>query len=380
MTDAMPQDPILSIRNLQKTYGDVPVLKDINVAMDPGEFLVLVGPSGCGKSTLLSCISGLTEITSGSIHIAGKDRTHDEPADRDIAMVFQSYALFPNMSVERNIGFGLEVRKVAEAEKKQKVAEVASLLKIEHLLQRRPAELSGGQRQRVAMGRALVRDPKLFLFDEPLSNLDAKLRVTMRTEIKRIHQTTGASIVYVTHDQIEAMTLATRIVVMKDGVVQQIGTPKEIYQTPVNAFVADFMGAPSMNLMCGKATREGDHVRLEIPTQQGSPVELFDYGPGPQGLAVGQSLDVTIGLRPEAMTDAASRNGGIDGKILQVAECLLDVVEPAGADTYAVVNLGGTEAVARLSADVTVEAGEIVPIAFDLSKLSYFDVTSGARL
>jgi multiple sugar transport system ATP-binding protein len=380
MTAAMPLDPILSIRNLQKTYGDEPVLKDINLTMEPGEFLVLVGPSGCGKSTLLSCISGLTEISSGTIHIAGRDRTNDEPAERDIAMVFQSYALFPNMSVERNIGFGLEVRKVAEADKKRKVAEVASLLKIEHLLQRRPAELSGGQRQRVAMGRALVREPKLFLFDEPLSNLDAKLRVTMRTEIKRIHQATGASIVYVTHDQIEAMTLATRIVVMKDGVVQQIGTPREIYQTPVNAFVADFMGAPSMNLMTGKVTREGDHVRLEIPTPQGNPVELFDYGSGLQGLGAGQSREVVIGLRPEAMTDAASRNGFIDGRILQVADCLLDVVEPAGADTYAVVNLGGTEAIARLSADIDVQAGETVPVAFDLSKVSYFDKASGARL
>ncbi|MEC9405028.1 MAG: ATP-binding cassette domain-containing protein, partial [Pseudomonadota bacterium] len=207
MNAAMLQDPILQISRLQKRYGDVNVLKDIDISMAPGEFLVLVGPSGCGKSTLLSCISGLTDISSGTIRIAGKDRTNDEPADRDIAMVFQSYALFPNMSVERNIGFGLEVRKVEEAEKKRKVAEVADLLKIEHLLHRRPAELSGGQRQRVAMGRALVREPKLFLFDEPLSNLDAKLRVTMRTEIKRIHQTTGASIVYVTHDQIEAMTL-----------------------------------------------------------------------------------------------------------------------------------------------------------------------------
>ena len=301
----MSDQHILSINNLQKRYGETHVLKDINVAMEKGEFLVLVGPSGCGKSTLLSCISGLTEISSGSIHIAGKDRTHCEPADRDIAMVFQSYALFPNMSVERNIGFGLEVRKVPEAARKQKVADVAELLKISHLLERRPAELSGGQRQRVAMGRALVRDPSLFLFDEPLSNLDAKLRVTMRTEIKRIHQTTGASIVYVTHDQIEAMTLATRIVVLKDGVIQQIGTPQEIYNTPVNAFVADFMGSPSMNLMRGTAVRQDGKIRLSIPTPSGSVVELEDTRSQPTGISA-EKRDILIGLRPEAMTDTQS--------------------------------------------------------------------------
>ncbi|MBO6511188.1 MAG: sn-glycerol-3-phosphate ABC transporter ATP-binding protein UgpC [Roseibium sp.] len=371
----MPENQILSVDSLQKKYGDVHVLKDINVAMEPGEFLVLVGPSGCGKSTLLSCISGLTEVSSGTIRIAGRDCTHMEPANRDIAMVFQSYALFPNMSVERNIGFGLEVRKVAEAEKKAKVSEVADLLKIEHLLQRRPAELSGGQRQRVAMGRALVRDPKLFLFDEPLSNLDAKLRVTMRTEIKRIHQATGASIVYVTHDQIEAMTLATRIVVMKDGVVQQIGTPHEIYNKPVNAFVADFMGAPSMNLMKGKATPEEGHIRLEIPTPQGRSVSLIDRKTPSQSFRNGPQ-DVLIGLRPEAMTDQKLSNGSA----LQSAECLLEVVEPAGADTYAVIHLGETEAIARLSADAPVQAGEMSSITFDLSKVSYFDISSGNRL
>ncbi|WP_150524614.1 ABC transporter ATP-binding protein [Roseibium sediminis] len=371
----MSDQHILSINNLQKLYGETHVLKDINIAMDKGEFLVLVGPSGCGKSTLLSCISGLTEISSGSIHIAGKDRTHCEPADRDIAMVFQSYALFPNMSVERNIGFGLEVRKVPEAIRKQKVAEVAELLKIGHLLHRRPAELSGGQRQRVAMGRALVRDPALFLFDEPLSNLDAKLRVTMRTEIKRIHQTTGASIVYVTHDQIEAMTLATRIVVLRDGIIQQIGTPQEIYNTPVNAFVADFMGSPSMNLMRGTAVRQDGKIRLSIPTPGGSVLELEDMRTDSSAISE-EKRDILIGLRPEAMTDtlSGSRDPG------QIADCILDVVEPAGADTYAVINLGGTETIARLSADANVQAGQTVPIRFDLSKVSYFDVDSGARL
>ncbi|NBN77463.1 ATP-binding cassette domain-containing protein [Microvirga tunisiensis] len=371
----MSAHSILSVERLEKRYGDVHVLKDINVAMQPGDFLVLVGPSGCGKSTLLGCIAGLSDVTSGSIRIAGEDRTHAEPASRDIAMVFQSYALFPNMTVGRNIGFGLEVRKVSDSERDARVREVAEMLKIGHLLDRKPAELSGGQRQRVAMGRALVREPKLFLFDEPLSNLDAKLRVTMRTEIKRMHQATGASIIYVTHDQIEAMTLATRIVVMKDGVVQQIGTPREIYDTPVNTFVADFMGAPAMNLMPAKVSRQDGAIRIEIATAGGQPLVLTDYGNAPT-LLPESPADLIVGLRPEAITD----NDQADGRLIQRAACLLDVVEPAGADTYAVITLGGTEAIARLSGDATVTAGEIVPLSFNLSKISYFDPHSGKRL
>ncbi len=232
--------PILDIKNLTKNYGSVEILKDINVAIDQGDFLVLVGPSGCGKSTLLNCIAGLEPISGGSLHIGGQDMTDVSPKDRDIAMVFQSYALYPTMSVAKNITFGMKVRGVDAATQASKLATVAKQLQIEKLLDRRPGQLSGGQRQRVAMGRALVRDPKLFLFDEPLSNLDAKLRVEMRTEIKELHQRLGASMVYVTHDQIEAMTLATKIVVMKGGVIQQIGTPAEIYNRPANMFVADF--------------------------------------------------------------------------------------------------------------------------------------------
>ncbi|MEC8295783.1 MAG: ABC transporter ATP-binding protein, partial [Pseudomonadota bacterium] len=241
--------PILDINNLYKNYGSVEILKDINVSIEPGDFLVLVGPSGCGKSTLLNCIAGLEPITGGTLSIGGKDMTHVSPKDRDIAMVFQSYALYPTMSVAKNITFGMKVRGVDAATQAAKLQEVASQLQIEPLLNRRPGQLSGGQRQRVAMGRALVRDPKLFLFDEPLSNLDAKLRVEMRSEIKKLHQNLGATMVYVTHDQIEAMTLATKIVVLKGGVVQQIGTPAEIYNNPANLFVADFMGSPAMNLI-----------------------------------------------------------------------------------------------------------------------------------
>ena len=245
----MVSKPALAIHDLYKSYGPVEVLKDISLSINKGDFLVLVGPSGCGKSTLLNCIAGLEETTKGTVEITGRDVTQEPPRDRDIAMVFQSYALYPTMTVADNIGFGMKVRGEAKSTISAKVDEVAGLLQIDHLLDRRPSQLSGGQRQRVAMGRALVRDPALFLFDEPLSNLDAKLRVEMRAEIKRLHQSTGASIVYVTHDQIEVMTLATKIVVLKDGYVQQIGTPEEIYDTPANTFVADFMGSPPMNLV-----------------------------------------------------------------------------------------------------------------------------------
>ena len=266
--------PILDIKNLYKNYGQVEILKDINVSIDPGDFLVLVGPSGCGKSTLLNCIAGLEPITGGSLSIGGQDMTDVSPKDRDIAMVFQSYALYPTMTVAKNITFGMKVRGVDPATQEQKLKQVAQQLQIEQLLSRRPGQLSGGQRQRVAMGRALVRDPKLFLFDEPLSNLDAKLRVEMRTEIKELHQRLGASMVYVTHDQIEAMTLATKIVVMKGGVIQQIGSPAEIYNRPANLFVADFMGNPAMNLIPAKAIRNGEGTKIEIARKDGTPVVM----------------------------------------------------------------------------------------------------------
>ncbi|TIU38299.1 MAG: ABC transporter ATP-binding protein, partial [Mesorhizobium sp.] len=239
----------LEIDGLRKRFGQVEILKGIDVELEKGGFLVLVGPSGCGKSTLLNTIAGLETITSGEIRVDGRTINDLHPSKRDIAMVFQSYALYPNMTVAGNISFGMEMRGVPAAERQKAIDKVAKVLQIGHLLQRKPSQLSGGQRQRVAMGRALVRDPKLFLFDEPLSNLDAKLRVDMRIEIKRLHATTGTTIVYVTHDQIEAMTLATKIAVMRDGEVQQFGTPAEIYNNPTNLFVADFMGSPAMNLI-----------------------------------------------------------------------------------------------------------------------------------
>ena len=263
----------LTISNVTKTFGSTEVLKGINIDIVDGEFLILVGPSGCGKSTLMNTIAGLEEVTSGQLLLAGEDVTYRSPKDRDIAMVFQSYALYPTMNVSRNISFGLEMRGVPRAERDQCVQEVSSLLQIDHLLDRKPSQLSGGQRQRVAMGRALARSPRVYLFDEPLSNLDAKLRVEMRTEIKKLHKRLGTTIVYVTHDQIEAMTLADRIAVMKDGLVQQLGTPNEIYDDPVNQFVAGFMGSPPMNFVpCdvnedGSLTicNHGEVVRLKVP-------------------------------------------------------------------------------------------------------------------
>src|ERR1700689_3978423 len=245
----------LEIRALRKRFGSLEILKGIDISLEKGGFLVLVGPSGCGKSPLLNTIAGLESITSGEILIGGQVVNDLHPSKRDIAMVFQSYALYPNMTVEQNMAFGMEMRRVPKAERDAAVAEVARTLQLGHLLKHRPSQLSGGQRQRRAMGRALVRHPRVFLFDEPLSNLDAKLRVDMRTEIKRLHQSTGTTIVYVTHDQIEAMTLATKIAVLKEGVLQQVGTPFDVYNHPANLFVADFMGSPSMNLMTGRIAR-----------------------------------------------------------------------------------------------------------------------------
>jgi len=358
--------PVLTIKNLRKAYGETVILHDVNIEIEEGDFLVLVGPSGCGKSTLLNCIAGLEPITGGSVAIGGREMTKAPPKDRDIAMVFQSYALYPTMTVAKNITFGMKVRGVDAATQKRKLEEVARQLQISQLLDRKPGQLSGGQRQRVAMGRALVREPKLFLFDEPLSNLDAKLRVEMRTEIKRLHQDLGASMVYVTHDQIEAMTLATKIVVMKGGVIQQIGAPSEIYNRPANMFVADFMGSPAMNLI--PATVEGGRVAI---SREGDEPILID-------LPAGASLprDVVLGLRPEDIVEPGARHGAH----VVPARCKVEVVEPAGADTYVVSRLGGAAVTARLSAETQARAGHPLDVAFDLGKASFFEPQTGARL
>ncbi len=362
--------PILEIKNLFKNYGSVEVLKEINVSIEQGDFLVLVGPSGCGKSTLLNCIAGLEPITSGEMHIDGRNMTNVSPKDRDIAMVFQSYALYPTMTVAKNITFGMKVRGIDQKTQDSKLAYVAQQLQIEPLLNRKPGQLSGGQRQRVAMGRALVRDPKLFLFDEPLSNLDAKLRVEMRTEIKSLHHRLGASMVYVTHDQIEAMTLATKIVVMKGGVIQQIGTPEQIYNRPQNLFVADFMGSPAMNLIPAKARANGVGTHIEIERENGDPIVLTDT----KNRDLPQ--DVILGVRPEDIADATMRVGAE----VQEADCVIDIVEPAGADTFVVMQLGGRHVTARLHSETTAAPGVAQRLAFDLGKVSYFSPDTGLRL
>ena len=350
-----PAGPVLEIVGLEKRFGLVEVLKSISIEMAPGDFLVLVGPSGCGKSTLLNCIAGLEETSGGRIMIGGRDVTQVPPRDRDIAMVFQSYALYPTMNVAENIAFGMKVRNVPKPEQERKLAEVAKLLQIEPLLDRRPSALSGGQRQRVAMGRALVREPVLFLFDEPLSNLDAKLRVELRGEIRRLHQRLDASIVYVTHDQIEAMTLGTRIVVLNKGVIQQIGTPAEIYARPANLFVADFMGSPPMNL---------------VPAENRGGVLQFSGGaslPARRGLRPGP---VVAGIRPEAFIRS-------EAPLLRLPVVSL---EDAGSDIFVGLELGGKTVTGRLPAKTPVRAGEKIDLTVAPADICYFDPETTLRL
>ncbi|MHA1524549.1 MAG: ABC transporter ATP-binding protein [Alphaproteobacteria bacterium] len=360
----------LQIRNLKKSFGTVEVLKGISLEVEEGGFLVLVGPSGCGKSTLLNTIAGLEGFTSGEILINGKDITGLHPSKRDIAMVFQSYALYPNMTVAGNIAFGMEVRGVPKPAREKAIAAVAETLQIGELLTRKPSQLSGGQRQRVAMGRALVRDPQVFLFDEPLSNLDAKLRVDMRTQIKRLHQRLAKTIVYVTHDQIEAMTLATKIAVLKDGVLQQVGTPAEIYNNPANIFVADFMGSPAMNLLNGTISKGKTGLSVTFERGQGAPLTLEIAKP-PATLENWVGKPVVFGIRPEALTDidGADRNAA---SIVE-AECFIEVVEPAGSDTFAVTQMGGAKVVARLRADAAIAQSSTVTLAFNMAKTVFFD-------
>ena len=367
----------LKISHLRKSYGSLEILKDINLEIDEGGFLVLVGPSGCGKSTLLNTIAGLEPITSGEIAINGRSVAGLPPSKRDIAMVFQSYALYPNMTVAGNIAFGMEIRGIPKEERDKAIKQVSDMLQIGHLLDRKPSQLSGGQRQRVAMGRALVRNPQVFLFDEPLSNLDAKLRVDMRTEIKRLHQRMKTTIVYVTHDQIEAMTLATKIAVLKDGVLQQFGSPAEIYNNPSNMFVADFMGSPSMNLLSAIVERGDGGIQVSLERPEGGALKL-PAGQASDKLAGFAGKQVIFGIRPEALTDpdGADRNA----RQLAEGECLIEVVEPAGSDTFAVTKLGAKEVVARLRADARIEAGQMTKLAFNLDKAVYFDPASQARI
>jgi multiple sugar transport system ATP-binding protein len=350
----------LSIRQVRKSYGAHEILKSIDIDVEKGEFLILVGPSGCGKSTLLSMIAGLDTPTSGQILLGDRDITYAPPKDRDIAMVFQSYALYPNMNVAKNISFGLEMRKIPKAQREEAITRVAKMLQIEHLLDRRPAQLSGGQRQRVAMGRALARDPSLFLFDEPLSNLDAKLRVEMRAEIKLLHQRTKTTTVYVTHDQVEAMTLGDRIAVMREGVLQQLGTPEDIYTRPANVFVAQFIGSPAMNMVSAQYS-------AGLVSAQGTNLSLTSEQT--QALATGKADKVIYGLRPEALRLSDT---GLPGQ--------LRMIEPTGPETYAYVDTAVGPLVLRVPGRVHQAVGSNVAVEWGPEDVHLFDAQSERRI
>ncbi|WP_020593884.1 ABC transporter ATP-binding protein [Kiloniella laminariae] len=371
----------LTIQNVKKSYGAVDVLKGIDLELENGEFLVLLGPSGCGKSTLLNMIAGLDTITDGEILINSKVVNDVHPKDRDIAMVFQSYALYPNMTVERNIGFGLEMRKVTKADREKRVDEAVRMLQIDHLRDRKPAQLSGGQRQRVAMGRALVRKPEIFLFDEPLSNLDAKLRVEMRTEIKKLHQRLGTTMVYVTHDQIEAMTLASRIAILREGEIQQFASPQEVYERPANMYVAGFVGSPAMNFIPATVVSEDNQLGVSIErTANGERSSVFLALPDDlQDIGEWVGREVILGIRPETLTHRSDAEMS-QNKRLQPFDCQVEVLEPTGADTLTYIELGGREVIARVNPYNTSNPGETMAFMVDMGKASLFDPKSELRI
>jgi multiple sugar transport system ATP-binding protein len=372
------------------TGGARDAVKDLSITIADGEFIILVGPSGCGKSTTLNMIAGLEDISSGELRIGGERVNEKAPKDRDIAMVFQSYALYPHMTVRQNIAFPLTLAKMGKDDIAQKVDEAARILDLSELLDRRPAQLSGGQRQRVAMGRAIVRNPKAFLMDEPLSNLDAKLRVQMRSEISRLQDKLGTTTVYVTHDQTEAMTLGDRVVVMLDGVAQQIGSPEELYQRPANLFVAGFIGSPAMNFFPAKKTDVGVRLPFGDVTLTQDLLDLLDRHRAPD--------DVIVGIRPEHLEDAALLDGYARIQAL-LFEVTVDLVESLGADKYIHFKIEGAgahaaqlaqlaaetgaaenEFVARVSTESRAKQGDTIQLAFDTSKLAIFDADSGKNL
>ena len=352
----------VAIRTVHKHFGTTHVIRGVDVDIADGEFCVLVGPSGCGKSTLLRMIAGLEEITEGEIAIGGTVVNRVPPKERDIAMVFQNYALYPHMTVRDNMSFALMLAKQSKGEIETRVAKAAGILGLSALLDRFPRQLSGGQRQRVAMGRAIVRDPQVFLFDEPLSNLDAKLRVQMRTEIKELHQRLKTTSIYVTHDQIEAMTMADKIVVMRDGVVEQIGDPLSLYDNPNNTFVAGFIGSPAMNMVPGTARMTGGNGHVEFPGNVTLPL--------PRGARAADGQSVLYGMRPEhcLLADGA----GLPAEVV--------VVEPTGADTQLYCRFSGQELTSLARDRVSCRAGDRVNLKPDLGRAHLFDAASGARL
>ncbi len=358
----------VTLKNVYKIYsGGVTAVTDFNLDIQDKEFIILVGPSGCGKSTTLRMIAGLEEISKGELYIGDVLANNVAPKDRDIAMVFQNYALYPHMTVYDNMAFGLKLRKVPKDEIKRRVDEAARILDITHLLDRKPAALSGGQRQRVALGRAIVRNPKVFLLDEPLSNLDAKLRAQMRTELTKLHKKLGTTFIYVTHDQTEAMTMGDRIVVMKDGFIQQVDTPQNLYELPCNEFVAGFMGSPQMNFIDCVVGQQGKDYTIKF-----GPYEYKIPANKAEGTEIGNFVgkDVVFGIRPEDVHDEpeflAKVNDGF-------AECHVDVTELMGAETYLYLECEGAAITARVEPTSTAKAGDKQKVAFDLNKMHLFD-------
>lgn len=350
----------------------VKAVNDLSLDVKDKEFLVLVGPSGCGKTTALRLLAGLEDITSGTISIGERVVNDVAPKDRDIAMVFQSYALYPHMSVYDNMAFGLKLRKMSKTDIDKRVKEAAGILGIQHLLDRKPKQLSGGQRQRVAVGRAIVREPKVFLFDEPLSNLDAKLRVETRAGISKLHQRLGTTFIYVTHDQVEALTMATRIAVMKDGILQQIGTPGELYDNPTNQFVAGFIGSPSMNFF--DATVKGTNGNMMFDT---GTFQLPVPADSVESLRKRNDDKYVVGIRPEDIYDASFQAPGIDSSKI---EAKVDVVEPMGSEIYLNLLTGNQPFVARVDPRSTARAGNDVGLAFNINKLHIFDKKTEAAI
>jgi ABC-type sugar transport system ATPase subunit len=360
----------LTLTEVTKSFGPLEVLHPLSLEIGHNEFLVLVGPSGCGKTTLLRMIAGLEDVTSGTIAIDGRVVNELQPKDRDIAMVFQDYALYPHMTVFENMAFGLIYRGHTKDEIRRRVEHAAEILNIGDYLARRPRQLSGGQRQRVAMGRAIVRDPKVFLFDEPLSNLDAILRVQMRTEIKKLHKRVATTMIYVTHDQVEAMTLADRIVVMRDGRVEQIGTPDVIYNEPATTFVAGFIGAPTMNLVMARV--EDRNGKLVVALGPDTSLVLLEGHAATYRDWVGR--EVIFGLRPEHLAWART---DVDATTVEIAA---SVVEPLGADTLVFFEISGLEMVARLPPEAARQTGDRVRLRPDLSRVHLFNPSTGRRI
>ena len=362
----------LSLRNIYKVYaGDVVAVSDFNLEIEDKEFIVLVGPSGCGKSTTLRMVAGLEDISSGELYIDDKLVNHIPPKDRDIAMVFQSYALYPHMTVYNNMAFGLKLRKMPKADIDRRVKEAAAILGIEALLNRKPAALSGGQRQRVALGRAIVREPKVFLMDEPLSNLDAKLRVQMRTEITKLHHRLQTTFIYVTHDQTEAMTMGSRIVVMKDGFIQQVDTPQNLYDKPCNLFVAGFMGSPQMNFVDATIEENAGKYFLKIANEDKSFSIEIPEGKVNDALKAKVGSEVIMGIRPEDLHDDEMYLSATKS----VVECEVDVTELMGSETYLYLKTTGKDGniVARVDPRSVSRTGDKIKVAFDVNKIHIFD-------